>query len=174
MKKAMWPALAAVVLLVGAFYAWYYLPRSSRPSPDTLRQQALTAATPTERQAAAAQLADWGEEAKPQMREVLSATDQPEVRALMIQTLGGMFDYESMELLLQGLDDESLEVRQRSGYAVRTMLGAALPYDAQAPAEERAKAVAWMRNDWEQLKASPRLKDFQERLRRGEVAPPGN
>jgi hypothetical protein len=172
MKKALLPALGAVVLVVAVFYAWYYLPRGERASADELKAQALTAATPEERQAAAAQLSDWGTPAAPQMREVLQSTDLPAVKAIMVQALGNQFDYDSMDLLLAGLDDPALEVRQRSGHAVRTMLGRSTPYDADAPTAARAKAIALMRKDWEELKGSPLLTDFKERLQRGAVAPP--
>lgn len=174
MKKALWPALAGVVLLVTVIYVWYYFPRGGLPSPDELQQRALSAATPQEQQAAAAQLCDWGAAALPQMRNVLSASKVPEVKSLMVQSLGNQYDYESMDLLLTALDDESVDVRQRSALAVRKMLGRSVQYDASAPTAERAAAVAWMRKEWDQLKQSPLLAEFKERLKRGDVEPPRN
>jgi hypothetical protein len=173
MKKALWPALAVVALLVVGFYVWYLYPRNVRPTPDNLKQEALTGATPEAKQAAAAQLSDWGAEALPQMREVLAGSDVPEVRAMMVQGLGKQYDYESMELLLKGLEDESVEVRERSAQVVRVMLGRSVPFNAAGPTAERAAAVAAMRKEWEELQKSPLLKNFQERLKRGEAPPSG-
>jgi hypothetical protein len=172
MKKALWPALAGVVLLVTVIYGWYYFPRGGRPSPERLQQLALTAATPQEQQAAAAQLCDWGEAAKPQMRSVLESSKEPAIKAMMIQRLGAMFDYDSMDLLLAGLSDESVMVRERSMLVVRNMLGRSVPFDPNAPEAQRAKAVEWMRKEWDQLKASPVLAGFKERQQRGENVPP--
>ncbi len=170
MKKALLPALGGVVLIAAIFYAWYLTPRETRASPDDLKTRALSAATPAEREAAAGQLSAAGATAAPQMREVLSLTDLPSVKAIMIQSLGNLYDYDSMDLLLNALDDPSLEVRQHSGNAVRAMLGRTIPYDAQASTAERAKAIAFMRKDWEQLRDSPLLSEFKERQRRN--APP--
>lgn len=171
MKKALWPALAAVVLLGAAFYIWYLLPRDARLSPDVLKQRALTAATPDERQAAAAQLCDWQEQAKPQMREVLAASDLPEIRVMIVQTLGSLYDFDSMDLLLGGLSDQSPEVRQQSILQIRRMLGYTPPFDPLGPEAERQKAIEVIRKDWETMKESPVLEEFKQRLKDGTAFP---
>jgi HEAT repeat protein len=172
MKKALWPALAGVVLLATVIYGWYYFPRGGRPSPDDLQQQALSAATPQEQQAAAAQLCDWGEAALPQLRRVLEASELPEVRVMIIQTLGNLYDFDSMDLLLSALSDPSPEVRQRSILELRRMLGYVAAFDPNGPEAQRQKAIDLIRKDWETLKGSSELKEFKQRIEDGTAFPP--
>ncbi|MCA9270490.1 MAG: HEAT repeat domain-containing protein [Planctomycetales bacterium] len=165
MKKLLWPSLAGAIVLALIVFGYQYLGQSGPRSPEALEQDALHASSVDDRELAAAELSDWGEAAQDHMRRVLAQADSPSVRSLMIQGLGNVYDYESMDVFLAALDDESELVRGRAAAAVRKMLGRALAFDPSAEPAEREKAAELMRKEWKGLKGTPLLEDFKARVK---------
>jgi len=158
----------AIVLLV--VYGWLYLPRSEKTtSPEELARQALQAETAEEQERAAIELAQLsGPAALEQLRRVLGESRVPQVRAVCILALGAVRDYESMDLLLCALEDESLLVRGRAGVAVTRMIGRDYHFRPHESAERRAAVVKKIREYWQLMDGSPQLESYKERLRQQE------
>ncbi len=129
-----------------------------RDSPDKLARQALKAQTVAGRVQAAGQLADYGYEARDQLQRVLRESNTPGVRAACIGGLGEIEDYDSMDLFIELLNDDSLVVRGSAGSVVTTMLMAHEPqfaFRANDPADKRQEAVKLLREKWEELRGTP-------------------
>jgi HEAT repeat protein len=160
--------LGVVILLVGSVHAWFYLGGWVwPPSPEKLAEQALNGATVVERAEAAILLADCGYTAVEQLRRVLRESDTPEVRAACINGLGLVRDYESMDLFVELLEDESLVVRSSAGSVVPGMITGHVPkftYLADDPVETRQKAIESLRQAWEELRDSPLLNRYKRLL----------
>jgi HEAT repeat protein len=163
--KLLLAALGGVVLLVAAVHALYYLGGWTwSASPAKLAEQALNKPTVEERTRAAVRLGDCGYEAREELRRVLQQSDTPEVRAACIQAIGAIEDYDSMDLLLEALEDEAIVVRGSAGSAVSKMVmghDLRFSFKANAPEQERKKAVATLRAYWEQLRGSPLLNRYR-------------
>jgi HEAT repeat protein len=141
----------AGVLLV-ALALWLLL-GEGEPSAEELAERALNAPTTEERQEAAIELARCGKESVQLLRRVFSESDTPEVRAAIAQGLGRQRDVESLPDLIDAMEDASPLVRGRAGVAVRRIVGLEVPFGADAPPEERRKAVAFYRKFWEDAQA---------------------
>ena len=164
LQKLLWPSLLVVVILAVVVYVRFFFSGERRRAPDELEAVALSTASDDERQLAAAELADWGEDAKPHMRRVLKQTKTAAVKANVIGGLAQIYDYESMEDLLAGLADDSDLVRNRSGAAVERMLGRRMGLRSRVPPDVWAKKIEAVRKEWESLKGTPLLEDFKQRL----------
>jgi hypothetical protein len=105
------------------------------------------------------------------MRRVLKQSDSPAVRALMIQGLANIYDYDSMDLFLTAMNDESSIIRDRSYAAVSAMLGKKFPLDANASEPDRRRMVETIRKDWENFKTTPLLQDMKDRFKRKQQKP---
>jgi len=166
--------LGVVILVVGGVQCWYYLGHWLwRASPEELAERALKGATVAEKTKAAVRLGDCGFEAREELRQVFRETDRPEVRAACILGMGAIEDYDSMDVLLEALESESLVVRGRAGVVVSKMVmghDVRFSFEANAPEEERKKAVESLRKYWEDVKDSPLLNRHirLQRKRRGD------
>lgn len=149
------------------------------PSPTELARQALEAASPEEQELAAVELADAAnnsqlqpqlrQQAKQQLRRVLTESQSPPVRAACIQGVASQWDYEGMPALLDALDDESKLVRRRAGMAVERMMSKDLSkfnYNPDDPAGKRAPAIKVIREVWEKDRDSPIMKRWRQRLKK--------
>jgi hypothetical protein len=163
LQKWMWPALGGAVLLVIAVYAWWWWPQAKRPAADVLEQQALSAATPQERETAAVQLIDWQDDSKEHMRRVLAKSDSPAVRALMIHGLANILDYESMDQILAGLSDQEQVVRDQSYAAVCAMLGKSFALTPTSSEVERRRVIETIHKEWATFKGSPAMNEMIQR-----------
>ena len=76
------------------------------------------------------------------------AEKAPETRAAAAEALGKFQHWDAMEGLVEALEDESLEVRNSAGMAVRRILGLDYGFRAKAPLAERQAAIARIRNGW--------------------------
>jgi len=168
LKKVLLPALGGTILLVAVVYGCRYWNWEEKRTPEELARIALEGETPEARQLAAAELTEYGEEAKSLMREVLSQSDHENVRATMIHGLGRIYDYDSMEIILAGLQDESPIVRGRSAVAARKMIGRSFHYDPSMSKEQRAEVVQAIRKEWENIRDSGLIEHFKERMKRRE------
>jgi len=160
-------AIAGILLLCAiVFYGWRWLFSGPRKrSAEELAQAALSAPSPDEQTAAAAELIARGWPALPQMRRVLRDSTAAEVRAIMIQGLSEQWDFDSMPAFLDGLDDPALVVRARSAAAVRRIECSDTGYQPEAPREERGPAIKALRDGWEKMRDSAMVKRARERLK---------
>lgn len=165
-KKIMWPALAATVLLVAVVYGCRYIDWDTKRLPDELADVALTGSTPEDRQLAAAELTEYGEEAKTHMRDVLARSDDPNVRGICINGLAKIYDYESIEIMLAGLDDESPVIQGSCLVALRKLLGRSFHFDPSMGEDARKKRIAQIRAEWESIRDSGLAEQFKERMMR--------
>lgn len=151
----------AVVLIVGSFHLWYYVSWVWPASPDQLADRALNGDSPEERGKAAVRLAECGYQGVEQMRRVLNESNDPAVRATCIEGLGSIWDYESMDLFVELLEDESRAVRGAAGTAVTVMVMGHDPrfrFRADDPDDKRQQAIDSLTTRWEDLNGSPILK----------------
>ena len=158
-------ACLGVVCLI--YYGYQCLPDSKPEPPEELARQALdTKSEQKVQERAAAQLAKAPRPAEcKQLNRVLRQSKAPAVRAACIRGLGVARDYESMDTLLDALEDESPLVRGRAGVAITRLLGRDYHFRAQDPPAKRAEAIKNIRNYWNEMKGSPQLKAYQQRLR---------
>ena len=157
-----------VVLTVGIILSSYYLRGDDRPTPQELASAALANTTRTDQTAAAVRLGTYGEPAaKVELRRVLRETTVPDVKAACIEGLGKVWDYESMDLLLDAVEFGSPKVRGRAAVVITRMTGRDRRYRAKAPAAERQRLVRFMCEDWEEIRNSPYFEDLKQRLREG-------
>jgi len=153
--------VAGTLLLIVGFTYWkYYLAGENVPSPEELAQQALTAASAEEKEAAAVQLSQAGEPGIEEMRQVYQQSDVAEVRAACVKGLGVLRDYDSMDVFFQSLGDESALVRGRAGVAMIRMLGRDYRFRANGSPADRARSISGMKGAWEEMKPDlQRIKD---------------
>ena len=148
------------------------------PSPDELAQKALEAATPEEQELAALELASVAndeqlssqlrEEARKHLRRVMAESQSPAVRLACIQGLASVWDYESMPVFLDALDDKSDLIRSSAAAAVERMMSAdfdVFGYRYNDPPGQRAAAIKRIRQDWEKRRDSPAFIGWRERLK---------
>jgi len=164
MRRSLLIALAAVVGLALIVVAWWFLSRERVPSPEELAEIALTAESPQERERAAAQLIRHGDDAKDELRRVLAGSDTPEVRAICVQGLAALRDYDSMENMLDALEDPSAVVRSAAARAGMQLLGAKYEFDAEGPPEKRKKTVEFFRETWSEYKDADGFKAWMDQM----------
>ena len=140
-----------LLLVVGAVYWKYYLSGEKVLSPEELAQQALTAVSAEEKEAAAVSLSQSGKPGIEHMRQVYQQSDVAEVRAACVKGLGVLRDYESMDVFFKSLEDESALVRGRAGVAMIRMLGRDYRFRANGSPADRAKAIAGMKKAWKEM-----------------------
>ncbi len=166
LKKVLLPALAASVLLVAVVYGCRYLHWDTKRPPDVLAEVALNGATEDERELAAAELTEYKEESQQFMRDVLSKSQDPKVRAICIHGLGDIYDYESIDIFLAGLEDESSIVRARSAVVVSKLVGRTFRFDPNGNEADRKKQVQAVRKEWNGIKDSGLIEQFVQRMKR--------
>jgi len=166
MNKGLIYAVGGSAVLLAVIYGWMWLGGGgSAASPEELARQALEAATAEEQEQAAVRLAALPQsEARSHLRDVLRQSKVAGVRAACLQGLGASHDYQSMDLLLEALEDESPLVRGRAGVAVTRMIGRDYHFRANGSEESRAKAVKGIRTCWEEMKKSKLLESFKQEL----------
>jgi hypothetical protein len=142
-----------LLVITVAYYglSWILTPRIA--SPEELAEQALTADTIQEKEMAATKLASLGNIAEKQIVEVFNKTNEPGVRAAMIEGLGTILSFDHMDAILAALNDDSEWMRGRAAFAVHEMLDYNFPVE-ETP-EVRAKALLYIRDCWNKLRNSP-------------------
>jgi hypothetical protein len=149
------------------------------PSPAELAQKALEAASDEEQELAAVALSQLAsdneqkpqlrEEAKEQLRRVLAESQSPPVRIACIRGVASEWDYQSMSVLLDALDDESDLIRSGAAMAVEQMMSVdlvAFGYTYNDPPAKRKAASKRLRAHWEEWRKSDNYKSWQERLKK--------
>ena len=138
--------LGVVLLVVGASFFF-------REQDPQAAARARAAAAPDENHTA--KLAVYDADQLEQVRGMLGDSHPSERRAAAAQRLGHLQDFQSIDQLLNMLDDPSPLVRGRAAVAVTKILGIHFGFRADAPAEERAEAVHAMRLLAEARKKNP-------------------
>jgi hypothetical protein len=162
-RKVQYAILGGGLPVLLALLVWQILPAERRPSPDQLARQALEAATPAEQEVAAVRLAELGTDAKDHLRQVLTESQSAAVRAACIRGLAAQWDYDTMPMLLDALEDPSPLVRGRAGVAVQRLLGADFGFRCDDPPEKRGMVVKRLRQEWERVKDTPAMQQWQRR-----------
>jgi hypothetical protein len=150
MQKQLAIVAGVLGLVVILLYARYFLFRQRPPSPEEAARAALNvSASPQTREEAAVRLATLGRPAVGQMVQVLKASDQSEVRAACVRGLGQAKSYNSMALLLQLMNDQSLAVRAQAGASVKILTRIDCDFRPEAPERERLESINRFRRFWE-------------------------
>jgi hypothetical protein len=152
-----------LLVVVVAFYAWWYWPRGEElEKPEVLAQQALSAASLEQQEQAAAQLVVLAGKlhktgprnpAREPLVQVFKESKAPSVRVAAIRGLGSILDYGSVDTLLGALGDSSEQVQ----LAAKQMIVSLLCLDARrfgpaASAEEREAQAKELRARWEDFR----------------------
>jgi len=164
MHRSLLIGLGVVVGIAVVVVAWWFFSRPRMLSPEELAEIALRAESPQERERAAAQLLRHRGEALDELRRVFAQSDTPEVRAICVQALAALRDYDSMEEMLDAMEDPSAVVRSRASRAVMQLLGAKYEFDAEAEPEIRQETIDYFRGMWEKYKDSEGFRESIERM----------
>lgn len=151
MQRPLQIVLGVLVVLTLAYYTYAFFTGDRANSPEALARTALEGSSPEEKTQAALDLAALGKEAAGPMRDVLSASNEPTVRAAMIEGLAALRDWQSMPQFIEALGDDSTVVRGRAGRAVSRLLGVDFHYSATAPAPERARKIKEIQEAYETM-----------------------
>ena len=156
-----------VLAIVGCTWlsTWLLTARDTGVASEELVQIALEGATRAEQTTAAIRLADYGGQAREQLRRLFNETNQPDVQAACIEGLGKLWDYESMDQLLNAVESGAPKVRGRAAVVISRLTGRDRRFQSDAPAAQRRRWVGFMREDWEEIRNSPYFGDLQRRLR---------
>jgi hypothetical protein len=165
-NRGLWITLAVLGGIAAVIYGGKYLSRKP-PAPSQLADMALNSELPDQRQHAAVMLADSGPAGVPHIREVFRRSEASDVKVACIEGIAQNWDYDSMDLLLDALDDPSPVVRGRAASAVMRMVGRNRRFRAEGPEAERKMLAQYMREDWEAMRRHPRLEDLKQLMREG-------
>jgi hypothetical protein len=152
-----------LALGVAAFYGWWFYPRDRAESPEELAAAALHADTAVEREKAAVKLSQFGKPARVELVRVLRESRDAEVRVACIRGLAEQWDYRSVPLLFDTLDDPSPAVRTQAGEAVQNLLRVNYEFSkvcGDHQQAERAAAIDRLRARWAQFQRSGTARAF--------------
>jgi hypothetical protein len=131
-EKSLKVVAAVLCVLVAGTYAWkYWLARESADSPEKLAREAIAGADAESRQLACARLvaaagrlqqAGSRNAARDHLVQVFKESTTPGVRAAAMCGLASLWDYDSMDLMLDALGDDAAEVRTAARQAILGLL----------------------------------------------------
>ena len=88
------------------------------------------------------------EKAQEPLKDLAHDDPEPHVRAAAVTALGHMRAMESMEALLEAVNDPNPLVRRRAADAVERIMGRSYELHIDGPEEKRLKAIDGLRQDW--------------------------
>ena len=144
--------LHVAAAVVGAIAVWFLWQWVTSPSIDDLVELALNGSSVTAQTQAAIQLARYGENALEGLRRVAVQSAEPAVKAACIEGLGKLWDYDSMDLLIDLADSGEARVRGRAAQVIMRMTGRHRRFGATASESERKLLAEHMHADWEEIK----------------------
>jgi len=161
MKKTRLTILIAVVVILAGVVigtqTGLFSSSGEDPPPAELAEQALTATQSADREVAAGKLIRGSyQEALPAIRRVMAETEDPKVKAVVIRGLQRFYDHDSLPMMIDAMESDSLHVRAAAEHAVPPLLGIDL-FDADADPGTRAQQVAAVRRQWEWVRNNPWL-----------------
>jgi hypothetical protein len=154
--------LAGLLLLIALYVYWPSTQNAA--SLEELAHLATEASTPEEQEQAAVELASRGKPAVEFLRDVLAKSQSPEVRVACIDGLGTNWDYDSMDSILDAMEDSSPLVRGRAGAVACRMIGRERPFHASDSEEKRQQIVEFMRADWKAMREAGTLEKLKKEL----------
>ena len=95
-----------------------------------------------------------------------SGNEASEVKAMMITGLAQEWDFDSMPMFLEALDDESYLVRARAHLAVQRLLQVDVGYRPEDPPEIRRQYIQKFREEWQKMGVL--IHKFKDRQKSGE------
>ncbi|MGE3806562.1 MAG: HEAT repeat domain-containing protein [Gemmataceae bacterium] len=122
---------------------------------ETLTNEALSGPDASVRLQAALRLSLYGADGVAGMRRVLAESEEPDVRAAMLDGLAAQRDWESMPTMIAALDDENAEVRRRAASAINHLFNRDFGLRPDTPAAERAKTIELIRDMHKTIVATP-------------------
>jgi hypothetical protein len=140
---------AAVVVVIAVWFLWRW---ATSPSSDDLVDLALNGPSVTAQTQAAIQLISYGEDALEGLRRVAAQSTEPSVKVACIEGLAKLWDYDSMDLLVDFAENGDTRVRGRAAQAIMRMTGRHRRFVATAPESERKLLAEHMRADWQEIK----------------------
>ena len=167
------PPIGVVAALLASFAViaavGYFVMRRpvEGPTPDELAEIALTGASSLERTSAAVKLSDYGEEATEALRRVLAATNDPDVASTCVEGIGKVWDYESLDALINIVEGGPPKLSSRAAVVVGRMTGKDRRFQTTVSNERKREIVAMMRSDWETIRNAPPedIAELKRRLR---------
>ena len=157
---------AFVLLAVSVYGLRALLSGDHEPTIAELVDTAENAPEHAERERAAVELGNRGLKALPHLRALAQQSDSKAVRAAALYGLGMQWDFDSMDVLLNAMEDESPVVRSRAAGAVARMLSRDRRFQAHGPETDRARIVGFYRTDWEQLRNAPYFDTYKDEVKR--------
>jgi len=124
-------------------------------SADEWAAAALGDGAVKDRQYAAVKLAELGKLARPQILRVLDQSQQAEIRVVCIRGLTQQWDYRSMPLFLDLMDDPAAAVRLQAAEAVQNLIRRDCQFskvNGDLQQAERQAVIKRLRADWERFK----------------------
>jgi len=109
------------------------------------------------------------QEAQEPLSELARDDPEPYVRASAVTALGHMRAMDSMDAILEALNDPNLLVRRRAADAVKRIVGRSYELYLNGPEEKRLQAIDGLRQDWKQDESHIRdyfRRNFERRQRR--------
>jgi hypothetical protein len=165
MRSATARILLALAIVAGISAGlWLIAKRRTGPTPAELAGTALNAPTLEEKTAAAARQADYGDAALTSLRHVARESTEPAVKAICLEGLANLWDYESMDQFLDLAETGPPRVRGRAAQAAMQLTGRQRPYLSSASVAERRVLVKHMRDDWAEIQMASA--DDREELKR--------
>ncbi|MEM7456320.1 MAG: hypothetical protein AAF456_18375 [Planctomycetota bacterium] len=161
MKYFLYTTLLLGLVLLGVVYV---LPILQRPGADALVEKALTATDEREQVRAARDLVALGNTAQSGLRQLMSDSTNESVVSVAIAGAAELYDYDSMDLIIDKLDDPSLEVRTAAGKATTGLLGRDHHFPAGGSEVERARIKAQIEEDWQSYNGSELFEFNRNRL----------
>lgn len=101
-----------------------------------------------------------------EIRKEFHESDNPTTRAEAAEQMGLLYDYKSMDALLDGMEDASPEVRAASNAAVVRMIGLDGHFDENGPADDRDRIRRFFKLQWDHMRDSKILQEFEAKLTR--------
>jgi hypothetical protein len=155
-----------LLVVVVAFYAWWYWPRGEvLEKPEVLAQQALSAASLEQQEQAAAQLVVVAGKlhktgprnpAREPLVQVFKESKAPSVRVAAIRGLTSIWDYDNLDAMLEAMNDPSAEVQVAAKQMILTLLYLApRNFPPATTAEERQAQIEKLRERWEVFRWAP-------------------
>jgi len=153
MEQLRRPAVQFSILAVGllvllALMVRWFLSGSGFPPPEDLAATALSDQDENDREAAAELLARHPDDPLTLLRKVVAESESARVRAAAALGLGRLHDWESIPLLIEGLESDSVFLRERSVAALRQILSRDFGYRPRADEPERRQAIETIKECW--------------------------
>jgi enoyl-CoA hydratase/carnithine racemase len=146
--------LHVAAIVVGLATVWFVWRWAMSPSADDLVEVALNGPSVTAQTQAAIGLVSLGDDALEGLRRVAAQSTEPSVKVACIEGLAKLWDYDSMDMLIELAENGDTRVRGRAAQAIMRMTGRHRRFVATAPESQRKLLAKHMRADWKEIKSA--------------------